>query len=69
MITRRIICDNSFTFWIFVIGRDIHAGIAAHSFGADKPANYFSITINSFLSSIIVYNPPVAIGIHLRIHK
>lgn len=60
-----LINHNSSTFWIFVVSSDIHTAIAAHSFGADRPANDFSITINSFLSPIIVHNPSVAVGVHL----
>lgn len=66
---QQIICVSSFTFWIFVVSSDIHTAIAAHSFGADRPANDFSVTINSFLRSIIVHNPSVAVGVHLWVHK
>lgn len=62
-------CNKEFTFWIFVIISDIHAGVGAHCFGADIFSNLPGIRINSLFSFLTVANPGDTVSIHCCKHK
>lgn len=60
---------KEFTFWIFVISSNIHTGVAAHCFGADKFSNLPGIRINSLFSFLAVSNPSNTVSVHCCKHK
>lgn len=62
-------CNKEFTFWIFVISSNIHTGVGAHCFGANKFSNLPGIRINSLFSFLAVANPSNTVSIHCCKHK
>lgn len=62
-------CSKEFTFWIFVIMSDIHPGVGAHCFGADKFSDLPSIGVNSLFSFVAIVNPSNTVSIHCCKHK
>lgn len=58
-----------FTFWVFVIISDIHSGVGAHCFGANKFPNLPGIQVNSLFSFVAMLNPSDTVSIHCCEHK